>query len=604
MRNFLVWLAMSVAGYQTLSAQTLTNASLTGRYFFRQLLVTTDAAGTVTGARSALGEITFDGRGGYSIAGQQNTGMQPAAALAANGNYAVQPNGLVTLANPLQAGAALNARLGEGAVVGTSTEAAGIYDVFVAIEAVATASNASLNGPFWASTLEVTGASAGQVRNGFFSLTPNGNGAFGNLFVSGQGAMLGPRPISQTVTGATYSMTANGSGTANSGVTSSGQILSGTKSIYLGAGGNLLLGGSTSPGAHDLLIAARAATAATRANLAGLYWSAGLRMESGKPAMFTGAANSLGAGRLVWSRRVRQSDGLIDFTGVNAYSVAADGSGALELNRLGLGAGGNSFTGSGVSAADANNYEVFLGVRLRRVSPPGVNPQGVFNAASFAPVTAPVSPGSLTTLFGTSLTTGTAVASSFPFPKLLGGVEVLVNDVPAAIYAVSPTQISFLIPFAVTASSVSVAVRTAGATTASVAVPLAPTSPGIFSLDFTGLGAGAVLKPDFRVVNATNATRRGETVLIFLTGLGTVSPALSDGAAASTTVLSRTTGTVNVYIGGRRARVDFAGAAPGLAGLYQLNVVVPADAPLGNSVALAIETANAFHDMVDLAIAP
>ena len=583
-------------------AQSLTNATLTGRYFFRQLLVTTDSASTVTGARSALGEISFDGRGGYTIAGQQNIGAQPAAALATNGTYEVKPNGFVTLANPLQSGAQVNARLGQGAVVGASTEVAGIYDVFIAIEAVSTASNASLNGPFWASTLEVTGGLAAQTRSGFVSLTPNGAGAFGSLAVSGQGASLGARPLTQTVTGATYSLTAPGSGTASFGAASGAQILSGNKNIYLGAGGNILLGGSTVAGAHDLLVAVRAATPATRANLTGLYWAAGLRLEGGKAAMFTGSANSLGNGKLIWSRRVRQSDGLIDFTGVNAYHVASDGSGSLELNRLGL--GGNSFNGSGVSAADANNYEVLFGIRLRTVSSAGINPQGVFNAGSYAPVTAPVSPGSLTTLFGTALSSGTAVASSFPFPKLLGGAEVLVNNVPAPLYAVSPGQISFLIPYAATGTSVNVAVRTAGSTAAAVEVPLAATSPGIFSLDFTGLGAGAILKPDFKVVSAANATRRGETVLVFLTGLGAVSPAIGDGEAASSTVLSRTTGTVNVYVGGRRATVSFAGAAPGLAGLYQLNVIIPADAPLGNSVPFAIETANAFHDMVDIAIAP
>ena len=603
MKSIVFWL--SLIGLA--QAQTLTNATLTGRYFFRQLLVTADvagAAGTVTGARSALGEINFDGRGGYTIAGQQNIGAQPAAALATNGTYEVKPNGFVVLANPLQAGAQLNARLGQGAVVGASTEMAGIFDVFIAIEAVSTASNASLNAPFWASTLEVTNGLAAQTRSGFVLLTPNGAGAFGSLAISGQGASLGARPLTQTVTGATYSLTAPGSGTASFGAVSGAQILSGTKNIYLGAGGNILLGGSTVAGAHDFLVAVRAATPATRANLTGLYWAAGLRLEDGKAAMFTGSANSLGNGKLTWSRRVRQSDGLIDFTGVNAYNVASDGSGSLELNRLGLGNGGNSFSGSGVSAADANNYEVLFGIRLRTVSPAGINPQGVFNAGSYAPVTAPVSPGSLTTLFGTALSSGTAVASSFPFPKLLGGAEVLVNNVPAPLYAVSPSQISFLVPFSATGMSVNVAVRTAASTTAAVEVPLAATSPGIFSLDFTGLGAGAILKPDFKVVSAANPTRRGETVLVFLTGLGAVSPAIGDGEAASSTVLSRTTQTVNVYVGGRRATVSFAGAAPGLAGLYQLNVIIPADAPLGNSVPFAIETANAFHDMVDIAIAP
>ncbi|MBY0508490.1 MAG: hypothetical protein K2X03_31555 [Bryobacteraceae bacterium] len=588
--RWMVWLCFVSAA----AGQSLTNATLTGRYFFRHLLATTDAASNVTGARSALGEINFDGRGGYAISGQQNLGAAAASPLAANGTYSVQPNGFVSLSNPLQAGATMNARFGQGAVVGASTESTGVYDLFIAVEATP---SAVLTGPYWAATLEITNGTAAQARAGFFALVPNA-GAFANINVNGQGASLGARPLVQTVSGATYSLTANGSGTANFGAAAAGQILSGTKNIYLGAGGEVLLGGSTSAGAHDLFLAVRSAAGARPA---GLYAAAGLRIENGRPAMFTGVANVLATGKAIWARRVRQSDGLIDFSGVNAYTVGTDGSGTMELNRLGLSA--SSFTGSGVSPADANNYELFFSIRLRAASGPGINPQGVFNAASYAPVTSPVSPGALTTLFGSGLTTTTAVASGFPFPRILGGTEVLVNNAPVPVYAVSPTQISFLIPFAASGPSVSIAVRNGATTSAAVDVPLAPTSPGIFTLDQSGLGAGAILKPDFRVVNATNPARRGETVLVFLTGLGAVSPAIGDGQAASSSVLSRVTGLVNVYIGGKRATVSFAGAAPGLAGLYQLNVVVPADAPLGTA-AFAIETGNAFHDMADLAIAP
>ena len=52
-------LALSFAAY----AQTLTNASLTGRYFARHVEFTTDANNNVTDARSIEGAITFGGDG-------------------------------------------------------------------------------------------------------------------------------------------------------------------------------------------------------------------------------------------------------------------------------------------------------------------------------------------------------------------------------------------------------------------------------------------------------------------------------------------------------------------------------------------------------------
>jgi len=45
---------------------------------------------------------------------------------------------------------------------------------------------------------------------------------------------------------------------------------------------------------------------------------------------------------------------------------------------------------------------------------------------------------------------------------------------------------------------------------------------------------------------------------------------------------------VSVTIGGRPAQVPFAGMAPNLVGLFQVNAVVPADTPPGSAVALAV----------------
>ena len=69
--------------------------------------------------------------------------------------------------------------------------------------------------------------------------------------------------------------------------------------------------------------------------------------------------------------------------------------------------------------------------------------------------------------------------------------------------------------------------------------------------------------------------RAGEVILLYASGLGVVNPALQTGAlAASASVV----GNVTVTIGGQAATVQYAGTAPGFAGLYQLNVVVPSGA--------------------------
>jgi uncharacterized protein (TIGR03437 family) len=139
-----------------------------------------------------------------------------------------------------------------------------------------------------------------------------------------------------------------------------------------------------------------------------------------------------------------------------------------------------------------------------------------------------------------------------------------------------------------------------------VQVPVAATAPGIFSLDRNGIGPGAVLHTDFTLVSAKSPAKRGETVLIYLAGLGAVDPPVADGAPGGSVTLSRATAVVNVLTGGIPATVSFAGLAPLFPGLYQLNVTVPGDLTVSSirSVPLAIQTSDSFHDQVDLIVGP
>ncbi len=590
--------------------QTLDNRSLNGRYFFRHIQLSPDANGAWGGARSMLGTMTFDGAGSLSFTGRQNINTAAAVPVSGSGTYAVTPAGLLTMTNPQQLGGTINARLGEGAVIGSSTEITdNAYDLLIAIAApTAAVGSAALNTSYWAGTLEFPLGATSAVRSAFFKLSADGAGKFATFTLSGHASNQGHVPISQTVNGATYILSADGSGSA---ALPGASLLAADRNLYISRDGAFILGGSTAAGAHDILIGIRAPTnAQTAADWRDRYWTAGMR-AGGRIEISVGAVSSNGAGKLLSARRIRGFGvGLVDYTGVTGYTLNADGSGTSQLSKAAIGAGGNAFLSAAVSAADPGAYELSFGVRMPPLSGTGVyiNPQGIVNAAGFAPAGNPVAPGEFVTIYGSGLASATQVASAPPFPVSgLAGVTVLVNGLPAPVYAVSPGSISALIPFAATGTKATVVVNNNGTNSNAVDVPLTKTAPGIFALDSSGSGAAAVLHADFSVVKPESKAKRGETVLVFLTGLGAVSPPIADGAAAPASPLSRTSAPVTVYVGGVQlvaSDIAYSGLAPGLPGLYQLNIRIPAAVIPGDAVPLAIETAEAFHDQVDIAVAP
>src|SRR5512133_3991808 len=88
--------------------------------------------------------------------------------------------------------------------------------------------------------------------------------------------------------------------------------------------------------------------------------------------------------------------------------------------------------------------------RTLYVRPKAASDTVAVNAASFEPG---ISPGGLTTIFGSDLTsvTGIVVADRLPLPTRLANVSVLVDGVPAPIYSIAyangEDQISFQVPY-------------------------------------------------------------------------------------------------------------------------------------------------------------
>ena len=186
-----------------------------------------------------------------------------------------------------------------------------------------------------------------------------------------------------------------------------------------------------------------------------------------------------------------------------------------------------------------------------------LNPAGIVNAASSAPFTAGVAPGDFITLYGTNLAPGTATAYTVPFPTTAGldGVQVTVNGLPAPVQFVSPGQISAIMPYAVGSSIARIQVNNNGVLSNVVTTFVNLTAPGVFTVPPGGVGYGAVLHGDYSLVTAQNPAQVGETVAVYLTGLGTTNPVITDGSAGPAS--SQTNNTIEVYIGGQAATVGY-----------------------------------------------
>ncbi len=582
------------------------NGTLKGDYFVRQVSLTnlnqnTSAVGR---AISLTGTMTFDGNGNYTFSGQMmDTQAGGVKSYSISGGYAVQPNGLAQIQNPIDptgkdAEFGAVGALGPSAIVASSTEST-YRDIFIAIPAGTGGSNGSIQGSFQAGFIDFLGGNASQVRDGYFTLASNGSGSFGNISVAGAMANQGSANVNQNLAGVTYSIGANGSGTLTfpAAPNPGAVLLTGQKTLFVSKDGNILLAGSTS--GFDILVGIRAASGVSNSNYQGTYFVASLQndafdLSNGNNSVgcFSGSTLALGDAKTTISewRLAFFNKNPYDYTVDGAYNLDSNGMYQTDLFEDILGANGQAVLQVGRS----DFYLLTVGFRSVDHVGTGVfiDPTKVWNAASFAPITNSVAPGEFLSLFGSGLSSVVLQAPSLPLKPDLGGVRVTVNGLPAPLQYVSANQINLIVPFGISDPYATFQVSNNGVLSNKVTLYTNHTAPGVFSLNSnggnfpSGVGPAAVRHADFSVVTPDNPARSGETLLLYVAGLGLVTPALGDGVPAPTDSLVTANAGVGVEIQDLNgnfytATVQFKGLAPGFAGLYQINFVVPDGVPSG-----------------------
>lgn len=188
-----------------------------------------------------------------------------------------------------------------------------------------------------------------------------------------------------------------------------------------------------------------------------------------------------------------------------------------------------------------------------------------------------ISAGSIVSIYGQGLSRTSGTANTYPLPgATVGGASVTINGWPAPIFYASPGQLNVQVPFEVAAGNVSVDVSVDGVPQGAGSISMQNAGPAIFLL---GQGRAAALNLDYSVNSASRPAAVGSALSLYVTGLGMVDPPVATGAAAGANPPSNTTNAVTATVGGKPATVLYGGVAPGYAGLYQVNVVVPQLAP-------------------------
>jgi uncharacterized protein (TIGR03437 family) len=267
----------------------------------------------------------------------------------------------------------------------------------------------------------------------------------------------------------------------------------------------------------------------------------------------------------------------------------------VSVNPAGLNPG--NYTGqitistSGAAVASSATVNVAL-----TVSAPLPTVTQVVNAASYQK--APVAPGEIVSLFGDYMGPNDLVTLKLEGSALarkLSEVRVLFSGIEAPLVYVSARQISAIVPYALAGKTTTAAqVEYRGVRSNSVTLDVASSAPGVFTVNASGTGPGAILNQDYSLNSVSSPAARGSVVMLYVTGEGQTIPLGVDGKVhIDANSLPKPVLPVGVTIGGQDAKVLYYGAAPGMvSGLMQINVEVPLAAVTGNDVPVTCTVGN------------
>jgi uncharacterized protein (TIGR03437 family) len=193
-----------------------------------------------------------------------------------------------------------------------------------------------------------------------------------------------------------------------------------------------------------------------------------------------------------------------------------------------------------------------------------------------------LAPNTIASIYGTGLSWSTVAVQPGDMqdgllPTVLpgAGVRVVVGNIPAHLFYVSPTLINFLVPCILRPGPVKLYVEVDAHAGPLVDLTLDETGPGLFQQpDLTP----SAVRLDGSLITPDKPITPGEIAVFFATGLGTTKPPADYGRAATMASWVTAVNDSDILIDGARLERDnifYIGLAPTFAGLYQINIRIP-----------------------------
>ena len=226
-----------------------------------------------------------------------------------------------------------------------------------------------------------------------------------------------------------------------------------------------------------------------------------------------------------------------------------------------------------VYVADRDNHRVRVLSPAIEPAPIQLSAAEVLHAASLRP--GPVAPGQLVSIQGPGIGPETEAGPQFDaggrLLTQLNGVEVLWDGKPGPLLYVRRDEITAQAPYALAAQKETVLeVRRRGQLAFSAVLPVVEAAPALFASN----GHVAALNEDGTPNSPENPASRGAIVTLFATGTGLTEPASEEGRPA-VAPLPKPALPVQLFVGVHPAEILFAGSAPGLVGVLQINARIP-----------------------------
>jgi uncharacterized protein (TIGR03437 family) len=251
--------------------------------------------------------------------------------------------------------------------------------------------------------------------------------------------------------------------------------------------------------------------------------------------------------------------------------------------------------GNGKSGGDSNTLYFAAGQPdgstvahglIGSIAPPAAITK-IMSAAS--ELTGPIAPGEIVVIEGQTVGPSPSATSAIPgtglLPTAVNGTSIAFNGTLAPIVYTGSGATSVQVPFEIAGSTTASVTMTVGSQVAApFTVQVAPTAPGVFTTDFTGMNGAVALNADGTVNSATNPAARGSMITIFATGEGVTTPMDSDGVVESSTSVRIPVAPVTATFSGTPAIVGTdTSTAKDVSGVLMLSVTIPTSIAAGTS---------------------